>query len=314
LSGGRVERAAAESFLAERYEGRASAVVELRGGDWSSAFSFRVNGRDLVARFGVYREDFDKDRHAMTFARPDLPVPDVIEIGEALSGAYAISVRHLGVFLETLDEARSRRVFPAVLRALDTMRELPVPPHSGCGWGADGYAPGRSWPDQLLAGLVDEPGTRVSGWRAQLAASPDLDALFRDAEQAFRSRLDDCPDIRHVLHVDLLNRNVLVSDDARRLEAVFDWGCSLYGDFLYEVAWLTFWAPWHPGLAAVGPEASIRAHYRSIGLDVAAFATRLACYELHIALTHLAYCSFAGRPDDLTAVANRTRRLLEPDG
>ena len=46
-----------------------------------------------------------------------------------------------------------------------------------------------------------------------------------------------------MVHGDLLNRNVLVAPDGSRLTAVFDSGCSTYGDFLYEVAWFTFWPP-----------------------------------------------------------------------
>ena len=44
----------AAGFLAGRYGGRARDVSELGGGDWSRAFSFRLDGRDLVARFGRY--------------------------------------------------------------------------------------------------------------------------------------------------------------------------------------------------------------------------------------------------------------------
>ncbi len=62
----------AAGFLAERYAGRARDVSELGGGDWSRAFSFRLDGRDLVARFGPYGEDFAKDQQAMAFAGPDL--------------------------------------------------------------------------------------------------------------------------------------------------------------------------------------------------------------------------------------------------
>ncbi|MDQ1461988.1 MAG: hypothetical protein QOI08_3472, partial [Actinomycetota bacterium] len=40
---------------------------------------------------------------AMRFAGPDLPVPRVLEIGDAFDGSYAISERHFGVFLEELD-------------------------------------------------------------------------------------------------------------------------------------------------------------------------------------------------------------------
>ena len=94
--------------------GRAHDVSELGGGDWSRAFAFRLGGRDLVARFGAYGEDFAKDRQAMAFAGPDLPVPEVLETGSALGGAYAISQRCFGQFLETLKRGR---VAPASARA-----------------------------------------------------------------------------------------------------------------------------------------------------------------------------------------------------
>jgi len=54
----------------------------------------------------------------------------------------------------------------------------------------------------------------------------------------------------------------------------------------------------------------IRGHYDAIGLDVPRFDERLRCYELHVGLTHLAYCAFAGHEEDLYAVARRTRGLL----
>ena len=52
---------------------------------------------------------------------------------------------------------------------------------------------------------------------------------------------------RHLIHSDLLNYNVLVADG--RISAVIDWGCAMYGDFLYDLAWFEFWAPWYAGLA-----------------------------------------------------------------
>src|SRR5215213_8358036 len=113
-----VDWQAAARFLAERYGPSAESVTELGGGDWSRAFSFRLDHRDLVVRFGRYREDFSKDQQAMAFARPELPVPTVLEVGEALGGFYAISERHFGVFLETLDERQWQALMPALLRGL----------------------------------------------------------------------------------------------------------------------------------------------------------------------------------------------------
>ena len=57
----------------------------------------------------------------------------------------------------------------------------------------------------------------------------------------------------------------------------------------------------------------IRRHYDAADVDLPGFGERLRCYELHIGLTHLAYCAFAGnRDDDFRAVAQRTLEILGP--
>src|SRR5579872_1518982 len=120
-----MDKDTAARFIAARYGPSAGAsVAVLGGGDWSRAFSFCVDSRELVVRFGCYQEDFLKDQQAMRFARPELPVPQVLEIGEALGLFYAVSERHFGVFLETLDQAGWRRLVPALLRGLDALREI----------------------------------------------------------------------------------------------------------------------------------------------------------------------------------------------
>lgn len=306
-----VDGRAAARFLAERYGASAAGVAELGGGDWSRAFSFRLDSRDLVARFGAHLEDFVKDRKAMAFARPALPVPAVLEVGEALGGFYAISERRFGVFLEALDEPGWRSLLPALLGALDALREIQSPGSGAVDWASDDGSGPSSWRQWLVASLADRPGERVSGWRARLKQMPDIDRVFVSGERALRSLLGACPEARHLLHRDLLNRNVLVAEDASRLTAIFDWGCSLCGDFLYEVAWLTFWAPWYPALDALDFRRVIQDHYEKIDLPVENFDERLGCYELHIGLEHLAYAAFTGRDDDLHAIARRTLQILE---
>jgi aminoglycoside phosphotransferase (APT) family kinase protein len=301
VTSGRITIDRARAFLAERYRGTATAVAELRGGDWSSAFAFRLDGHDLVARFGRWRDDFEKDAAAMAFAGPDLPVPRVIEIGDAFEGAYAISERHFGIFLEELDAEGFQRVLPSLLRALDTLQSVLVPDD----------ARGMPWKEWLRTLLVDLPGARVSGWRQKIAASSELDALFVAGQNAFEDLVDACPDLQHVLHLDLINRNVLVADDRTHLEAVFDWGCLAYGDFLYDIAWFTFWAPWHPGLAATDIRAAVLDHYATTGVAAENFNERIRCYELHIGVHHLAYNTFvSGREKDLAEITSRLRQLI----
>jgi hygromycin-B 4-O-kinase len=222
--------------------GQPEDLEPLSGGGWSSAWAYRAGGEELVVRFGPEASWYEADRMAMAFAGPDLPVPEVREVGTVPSGrAYAISVRHHGRFLE----------------------DTPV------------------WREFLLGGLADDPGKVVRGWSAALAADPELAALSAAV--------------------------------AGRVEAVLSWKCSVRGDFLFDAAWCSFWAPWHPGTAAADPlsgllEApAVRAEPAAL-LDAAA---RHHCYELHIGFTHLGWNIWTGNQPELAATARRLAEILE---
>src|SRR3954451_4615741 len=89
------------AFLAQHSGGTASDLEPLTGGAWSSAWSYRAGGEELVVRFGRERSWYDADRAAMAFNSSDLPVAEVREVGTTSSGlAYAISSRCHGRFLE----------------------------------------------------------------------------------------------------------------------------------------------------------------------------------------------------------------------
>jgi aminoglycoside phosphotransferase (APT) family kinase protein len=299
----------ATSFLDAHYAGLALDVNLLGEGVWSRAFAFRANGHDLVARFGAYQKDFEMDQYALKFAGPDLPVPKVIEVGHAFDGAFAISERYFGRFLEALDFESLRRLLPSLLRLFDAMRKFPVDQTASVQWSAN-LNQHLTWPEWLASSVVDDGDPRVGGWRDELAKIDEIDELFNRGVGVLHSLVKYCPTALHLIHGDLLNRNVLVSDDALRLEAVFDWGCSIYGDFLYDIAWFTFWSPWYPGLNALDFRTLLEEHYRDIELEVPNFTKRLACYELQIGLTHLAYNTLIKNPEARLEVALRTEQVL----
>jgi len=285
--------------------------VDLVGeGAWSRCFGFVDDGLERVIRFGNFLDDFEKDRRAASFAAPALPVPEISEIGEALGGYFAISTRAYGEPLETLDQREWNAVLPHVFAALDVLREIDTSDTSGYGgWDWRGEAQCASWRDFLLSVEADTPERRTYGWRQRLAESPVGDDPFATGMRRLFELADAFPVERSVVHADLINRNVLV--DAGRITAVFDWGCSFYGDFLYDVAWLEFWAPWHPALAATDIRAEARRHYTAIGLDVPDFDARLRCCLIHIGLDHQAYCAYTGQRDELQAVTERTLTYVE---
>jgi aminoglycoside phosphotransferase (APT) family kinase protein len=176
-----------------------------------------------------------------------------------------------------------------------------------------GAASAGSWREFLLGGLVDDPGKTVHGWSAGLAADRELAALSTAVAERIRTLVDACPERRDLIHGDLLHANVLVSPDARRVEAVLSWKCSVRGDFLFDAAWCSFLAAWHPGNAAADPlpgllrAPDVRAAPGAL-LDAAA---RHHCYELHIGFTHLGWNLWTGNQADLAATARRLAEILD---
>ena len=299
----RHEAAAVESFLRRRFAG-VSAVEPLGGGEWSQAFSFRTGDQDRVIRFGRFPEDYEKDRLAAGFNAPDLPVPQVHEIGEALGAAYAISTRAPGVGFDTLDEAGYRRVLPALLRAWAALRAADVSGSAGYGiWRPDGSAPFASWREFLLDVECDPASSRTHGWRSRLYTVPAAAARFEEGRRQLQGLLDACPEDRHLIHADLVGDNLRVEGD--RITAVVDWANAMYGDFLYDLARLTFFAPWFPELRRIDVRGLGGEHFAS----VPDFDERLRCCEVHVGLDAQAYNAFSRRWDELARSGKRTLEL-----
>jgi hygromycin-B 4-O-kinase len=301
-----VDEGAARTFLARRF-GDAAQVTVMRPGEWSTAYSVRTADADLVARFSPYDEDFEKDAYAARYSSPALPVPPIIDSGPTPDGFYAVAPRMPGAHIDFLDAPGLQRVLPSFFSMLDAIRAVDLSAASGYGgWPADGRTRHRTWHEDLL-GVATGPATRGSPpWRELLAASPSWVATFEEGYARLRELVPFCPEDRHLIHDDLMNRNVLVDGD--RITAVLDWGSSKYGDFVFDLAKPVFYEPWWPQWKNIDFAAAARVHYADIGLDVPHFEERLRCYCLHEGIGGMAYSAFRER---WTEVDRKAARVLE---
>ncbi|MCX6049097.1 MAG: phosphotransferase [Chloroflexi bacterium] len=305
---GGVDVQQARLFLTNHLTHEPADVALIGEGAWSRCFGFRQGAEALVIRFGNHVDDFQKDQSAYAFAAPGLPIPQVLEIGEAFGGYYAISTRAYGVPLESLGASEWLAIVPAVVSALEAMRTTDLSATTGVGgWGVEGKASHSSWSSHLLAVGEENPNLRTYGWRERLRAAPEADATFRWGLDLLHHVVNDAAP-RALIHGDLVNRNVLVHE--ANITGVFDWGCSRFGDHLYDLAWFEFWAPWFPQLDMQALRLEIEKRWHEVGyLPQDKGARVMACY-LHIGLDHLAYNAYLGDWPELSNTAARMRTLV----
>ena len=301
---------AAHLFLLDRYGEDVEMGEPLPQGEWSRAYAFRHSARDLVVRFNPERHAFDVDVFALRFASPSLPIPAVVEVGEVDGGYFAVSERAFGEFLEDLGPVQFEAAVPAIFETLDALRAADTRSSSGLGpWDDKGDGCYADWRDCLLDVEAGTPERFRSTWREGLATSEVAERVFERGIHELERLAPSCPsDARNLLHSDLLNRNVFVSSG--RLTALIDWQCGMYGDHVYELAWFTFWAPWHAGLAAADLGRRAHEHWRAHGVDLSDLDLRLRCYEVRIGVAHLVYNAWRRDVANLEGTARRTLEVL----
>ncbi|MEM7799608.1 MAG: aminoglycoside phosphotransferase family protein [Chloroflexota bacterium] len=298
------------AWLNKKYSTSVTGLSPIAGGFWSAAYTFTHDSVEYVLRFNESGEGFAIDTAAMRFASTHLPVPEVTETGETLGLQYAISKRHYGQFIEETEAQEGDAVGSALAHLLVALRAAPTTKEDVVVWYDPDVAGDLTWRGWLTSGLIDNPDNVVSGWRAKLAAIEPIDTLFNTCEARIHELLPFCPERRDLIHGDLLHQNVLVSEDASEVTAIFSWKCSALGDFLYDVAWCTFWKDWHPGIAASDIWNRTLAAADLTQEDLRHARLRHHCYELQIGATHLGWNAWVDNRDDLEAVAAVLKRTL----
>lgn len=282
-----IDAAEVRAFLAANFDPASADVAFVGQGGWSRCFGFTRGADDLVVRVGLHVDDFYNDQRASAYRSPELPIPEVLAIGTAFDGYYAISTRVRGEPIEQMSAEQWRATAPSLAAALERLRTADLSATTGYGgWGRDGNANRASWRSHLLAVGDDTPAHRTHGWRKRLAASSVGEAAFvHYYDLLCRTVVDVAP--RSLIHGDLVNRNALAAGG--KVTGIFDWGCSIYGDHLYDLAWLAFFAPWCPGMDLTQITAELEQRWRAAGYAPEHKEQRMLACMLYIGLDSIAY-------------------------
>jgi hygromycin-B 4-O-kinase len=235
-------------------------------------------------RFSQTGEDFRTDQLASQFAGPALPIPAVYGIGQYGGRWWCISQRMPGVHLDDLSAGELDAAVPSLAAMLRAMRCVPAATTGYGGWDTYGNGQFETFADYLLDVADDTPGGRGSGWSVRLATQPRAQQVFDDALSTMREHVRFAPEARQLIHRDTLNYNVTVTGD--RITGIFDWGCALWGDALYDLAWIRFCEWWYPQWSVLQLSDRMQA---AVGAEGDNVSERLLCYLLHIGLGSISY-------------------------
>ena len=304
-----IDEAQLLSFLATHFQAEITGIEPVGQGEWSQAFFFSANQHKKVIRFSAFDEDFKKDRFAARYSAPNLPIPEIEALGEAFAGFFAISARIEGQMIELLAAEELRAVAPALLGLLIALQSVDgAGTHGYGGFDAQSNAPAPGWRDYLSGMPADSSTSRLRGWKASLARHSAAHELYQQGRQRLLELIPLCPEARHLIHNDLLHYNLLIQD--RRVAGVIDWGCGMWGDFLYDLAMITTWQFYYPAMTGIDFAGEARRVFASQGVALPNFSERLQCYQLHLLLDSLSYNAWKDDPANLALTSRRLEEVL----
>ncbi|MCA9832612.1 MAG: aminoglycoside phosphotransferase family protein [Thermomicrobiales bacterium] len=285
-------------------------IVPIRSGAWSSAVGITTRHGDYVMRFSRTDEDFRRDQFVARFAGLNLPIPRVLGIGQIDSNWWCLSERVPGIHLDDLNAADLAATIPSLADMLIAMRSVDASGTLGYG-GLDAAGNGRfeSFGDQLLEIAKDVLERREDSRYDTLQQHPQALATLERGVETLQHQVQFLSSSRQLIHMDTLNYNLNVQNN--RVSGVYDWGCAMWGDAVYDLAWFAFWEPWYPQWQGVHLAESI---IDLVGIQGDHADERLACCKLHIGLDHIRYNAFTRNIGSLERVAEATERLLDEIG
>jgi hygromycin-B 4-O-kinase len=283
------------SFLKHQLSLDVRDLQPIRGGEISQAYEVKLAHSELIFRVGPSLNNFIKDKLAQeSYSSSLVPIPMVLEAGPYKDQlAFALSEKIQGVRVDKLSAEELRAALPGIAQTLVALHSAPIQSGTGFGyWNWDSEPASKSWSEFLISSMA-----------AQLPQGIDLTAAAQIAAW-YKRFLQLCPQLpasRCLVHGDFGFDNTFVK--GIKVSGVIDWAESMFGDPLYDLAWLTFWS---------GEKAYLDAYLatpegRRFGED--SVDKRMTCYFLRIGLRAMSHYERSGQIKSVEWAMERTQRM-----
>ena len=292
-----IEREAVISFLNLYYKNPITNLLFIGGGEGSQAFSFEIDQKNFILRVNKHSNNgFKKDQYAFSnFEEKDVPIPEIIDIGEIDNDLFfALSKKVDGEMIKNLSVEDFNNTMQSFFKTLGIIHSKDITHTTGYGkWNTEGGAEYNSWKSVLLdvdihaKNMFEDTFLEKDVWEKIYAK--------------FITLIEFCPEDRYLIHGDYSFDNVLA--DKGKITGVVDWETSMYGDFLFDIAWLNFWSK----------DINYKEQYEKYSsvLDISNLNERLLCYELFIGLGSLSFYVYSNQKEKYERSKEKLLKLIQ---
>lgn len=246
-------------------------VSTIGSGNFSSAFSFEIEGCEYVIRFSEALRAFELETYiADILSSQSVPYPKIIGHGEEGNFKYCISERMKGTVVADLETQQKAAILPDIIRVITDMHQVRLD-NSASGYGfisPDGNGSHENW-DSFIISFYDEDqtGTFWENWHQLFRESCLEREVFEEIYARLLTFSEYNAPYRHFVHGDCHLWNLLSDGDT--LTGIIDCN-AMYGDFVIDIVTLKDAFP-EQDVAGL-----FRDHYEKRGIDIPYFNERLA--------------------------------------
>ncbi|WP_239629788.1 aminoglycoside phosphotransferase family protein [Paenibacillus sp. H1-7] len=258
-----------QTVISHHLDGTITALEPVEGGNFSSAFSFRIGERDYIIRFNSSEEAYEHEVYLSSLLHPQgVPYLQVFGKGRKDGFTYCITQRAAGKIVANLKPEQKSALLPDLIRVIATMNQVDLRGASGYGFlGKDNNGQFASWEAFVRSFFSEEQtGTFWEGWYRYFHTT----CLEKDVfDECYARLLEHCrynAPHRHFVHHDCHAWNIL--SDGQSITGIIDGNC-IYGDFLIDIATIESAFP------GIDLAERFRLHYERIGFEVPDFQERL---------------------------------------
>lgn len=219
-------------FIIAHIDDTASSIIPLTGGELAQAYEVISDRGNTIFKLNPRLDSLEKDKAAADRFGSLIPIPKVYKIGsydESLH--YSLAEKASGMAMSDVSKQDLDSCLPSFMQTLGEIHLVNIEEDARFGNWNTGEEESYDNFQDYMSYLIKKEMPIARDTKEEVKIERYLE-LFRKGT--------DCIDVRpHLLHGDYSFDNVFASPP--KVTSVIDWGASLYGDPVFDLAWPQFW-------------------------------------------------------------------------